>query len=137
MNNQTILKQLSSTLQILLPDMKLLYVFGSQASGKTHSNSDYDLAVLNNLPLNTVNRWGVAQQLASDLGKDVDLIDLSQASPVLRMQVIDTGKLLYGDKNTATAFEMQTFSMYGNLQENRAAIIADFKQQLTQESSNG
>ena len=130
-------QQLCDYIIQLLPKAELIYLFGSHANGQVRQDSDYDLAVLLPEHLNNIERWELAQQLAGKFGKDVDLIDLRQASPVLRMQIIDQGRLISGDKNTATAFEMQSFSMYGNLQENRAAIISDFKQQLTQESKHG
>jgi hypothetical protein len=39
--------------------------------------------------------FDAAQQLASDLGRNVDLIDLSRASAVFRAQVLGTGTAVH------------------------------------------
>lgn len=130
-------QQLSEYIIQLLPQAELIYLFGSQSNGQAKPDSDYDLAVLLPESLSSVKRWELAQQLADLIGSDVDLIDLRQASPVLRMQIIDKGELIFGQKNTATAFEMQSFSMYGNVQESRKEIISDFTQRLAQGTTHG
>lgn len=130
-------QQLSEHIIQLLPQAELIYLFGSQSNGQARPGSDYDLAVLLPESLSNVKRWELAQQLADIIGSDVDLIDLRQASPVLKMQIINQGQLIFGKKNTATAFEMQSFSMYSNFQESRQDIISDFTQRLTQGTNHG
>ena len=113
-----------------LAGLKLIYLFGSRAEGQETASSDWDIAFLADKPLPLLERWQLAQQLASELGVDVDLIDLAAASTVLRMQVIANGRLLFGEKYDSEVFETQVYSMYGRLQESRQDIVQDFIKDL-------
>lgn len=113
--------------------LKLAYLFGSRAQGCSTSASDWDIAFLAEKPVAALNRWELAQTLASELGADVDLIDLAQASTVMRMQVVTQGDRLYGKQYDADVFEMQVYSMYGRLQESREGILQDFIGELKDE----
>ncbi|NQY63713.1 MAG: nucleotidyltransferase domain-containing protein [Alteromonadaceae bacterium] len=108
------------------PNVKLIYLFGSQASGQQHGNSDWDLAILNDTKLDPLNRWQLSEKLAELLKTDVDLVDLKEASTVLQMQIVTKGSLLFDKNNDSAAFEMMVFSMYGRLQEGRKSIITNF-----------
>lgn len=113
------------------PGVQLIYLFGSRANGSAQENSDWDIAILASMSLKNVERWQLAQALAAQLGQDVDLVDLRQASTVLQMQVIDGGQLVFGEQRDASRFEMTVISMYGRLQESRQGIINDFKQRIS------
>lgn len=106
-------------------NVKLIYLFGSFASGEQHANSDLDIAILPIKALDNVTRWQIAQDLACELDIDVDLIDLNTASTVLCQQVITQGQLLWGDVNDDDIFTVKTISMYQNLQVERAMILSD------------
>jgi predicted nucleotidyltransferase len=108
------------------PNTKLIYLFGSQASGQSTKNSDWDIAIFNSEKLQHLDRWELSESLCNLLNSEVDLVDLLQASTVLQMQIVSTGKLLFDANNYADAFEMQVFSMYGHLQESRSEIIESF-----------
>ena len=122
----TQIQLIKTTLLEALPEVKLVYLFGSRAKGTANGSSDWDIAVLPRGPLDNTQRWDLAQDLASKLGQDVDLVDLSGASTVLQMQVINDGQLLEGDKQEADVFETQVFSMYAHLQESRQDIVDEF-----------
>jgi len=109
-----------------IPNVKLLYLFGSFASGEQHANSDLDIAILPVKALDNLSRWQIAQELACELNIDVDLIDLNTASTVLCQQVITQGQLLWGSTNDDDAFAVKTMSMYQHLQAERAMILSDF-----------
>lgn len=113
-----------------LAGLKLIYLFGSRGEGQETASSDWDIAFLADKPLPSLERWQLAQQLASELGADVDLIDLAVASTVMRMQVIENGRLLFGEKYDSEVFETQVYSMYGRLQESRQDIVQDFIEDL-------
>lgn len=116
-----------------LEGLKLVYLFGSRAEGLESTNSDWDIALLSDTKLVPFDRWELAQALAAQLGADVDLVDLAQASTVVRMQVILKGQLLLGEQYTADIFETQVYSMYGRLQESRQDILNDFIKDLKDE----
>lgn len=109
-----------------IPSLKLIYLFGSHASGTATKTSDIDIAMLAQQPIDNVQRFELAQLLAITLDCDVDLVDLLNASTVMQMQIVTTGQLLYGDSDTDLAFSGQIYSMYGRLQEDRKDIINDF-----------
>jgi predicted nucleotidyltransferase len=106
-----------------LSGLRLLYVFGSQASYAAGPNSDWDIAFLVNKSPDNVGRWHIAEELAAVLNQDVDLVDLKEASTVLKMQIVQSGRLLYGDTLEADLFAASTMTQYGHLQESRNDIL--------------
>ena len=114
-----------SSVRNKIPSVKLIYLFGSFASGEQHANSDLDIAILPITALDNLTRWQIAQDLACELDIDVDLIDLNTASTVLCQQVITQGQLLWGNANDDDVFTVKTMSMYQHLQAERALILND------------
>lgn len=106
-----------------IPQLKLIYLFGSYAQGTQHHNSDIDIAVLADASLDNITRWHIAEKLASELDIDVDLVDLRTASTVLCQQVVTQGKRLWGTEQDEDIFAVKTISMYQHLQDERRAII--------------
>jgi len=101
-----------------------IYVFGSSAEGTTHRASDVDVAVLAPRRLTSHDRFELQERLASRLGHDVDLVDLAAATPVLAIQVVAHGRVLYdGDRAARERFEDATFSAYARLNEERRGIL--------------
>lgn len=113
-----------------LPDLQVIYVFGSAALDQPlRPDSDIDLAVLPARPLDAVARWDLQERLAALFHRDVDLVDLRSASTIMRVQVLRTGHILYeADTVTRQRFEMHTLSAYALLNEERAAILNDVHQ---------
>lgn len=69
-------------------------------------------------------RFELAQELATQLHRDVDLLDLRTASTVMRMQVISTGEYLAStDEAARREFEMYAYSDYARLNEERRNIL--------------
>jgi predicted nucleotidyltransferase len=110
-----------------IPEIKLLYLFGSYASNQAQANSDIDLAVLLTKKISTVTRWEIQQKLALELNIDVDLIDLLSASTVMQNQIVNKGVCLYDTGDYKIAFEMQVMSMYQHLNEERSSLLTEFK----------
>ena len=73
--------------------IRLAVVFGSAARGTSSSQSDLDVGVLG-LPASDMPK--VAVQLARVAGREVDLIDLASAPPLLRLEIARDGVLLFG-----------------------------------------
>ena len=115
---------LTEYIQRMIPDLIALYRFGSQASGTARPDSDVDLAVLAHHPIPAMRRFELAQELAVQLHRDVDLVDLRTSSTVMRMQVISTGECLDApDESARREFEMYTYSDYARLNEERRVIL--------------
>ncbi|MBA3884139.1 MAG: nucleotidyltransferase domain-containing protein [Acidobacteria bacterium] len=101
-----------------------IYLFGSSAQGTPHRSSDMDVAVLGPRPLTPAIRFDLQERLASRLGRDVDLLDLAAATPVMGIQVVTGGALLYdGDSAVRGRFEDRTFGAYARLNEERRGIL--------------
>lgn len=111
-------------LQRALPDVLAIYRFGSSAQGTTHPGSDIDVAILARTRLPQASRFDLQERLAARLGRDVDLVDLAAATPVMAIQVVAHGTLLLdGDPAARGHFEDRTFSAYARLNEERRAIL--------------
>lgn len=119
-------ENLTQSVKQLMPNVRLIYLFGSQADGSATPSSDIDIAVLLDKKMNPVARFDLEQTLAIELNQDVDLVDLLMASTVLQNQVIMNGELLFGSENEQTKFEMQIMSMYQHLNEERADILQEY-----------
>jgi predicted nucleotidyltransferase len=101
-----------------------VYRFGSTARGTATESSDADIAILARARLAPVRRFEVQEALATQLRRDVDLVDLAGASTVMAMQVITGGQLIYEDESDARGrFEDLTFGAYVRLNEERRGIL--------------
>ena len=74
---------------------KLIYLFGSYAKNINREESDVDIAVLLETPLDTKDKFKYKMELVDLLDKEVDLIDLSDANIILKHQIVTTGKNLF------------------------------------------
>lgn len=71
--------------------IRLAVIFGSAARGTSSSQSDIDVGVLG-LPPGDLPKTAV--RLARVAGREVDLIDLASAPPLLRVEIARDGVLL-------------------------------------------
>lgn len=66
------------------PELRLVLLFGSRASGRARVDSDIDLAVLADAPLTTAQRIAIIEAVGAATGCPVDLVDLFHApEPIL------------------------------------------------------
>lgn len=73
-------------------------------------------------------RFELQERLAALLHADVDLVDLTRASSVLRVQVLEHGSVLYdGDPAARALFEATALASYARLNEERAGILDDVR----------
>jgi predicted nucleotidyltransferase len=108
------------------PEILAVYFFGSFATEYERPASDVDLAVYAGTPLAAVSLWGVAQRLAAESGRNVDVVDLASASTVMRAQVIHEGERVYCANQVACeTFEDYVYSSYARLNEERRGILDD------------
>ena len=112
--------------------LQAVYLFGSYAQGLQTEKSDVDIAFLCDEKIDNVERWRIAEALASKLDRDVDLVDLHTASEVMRMQVVSGGKRIYVKGfERVEAFEDLVYMLYIDLNENRAGILEDIMKRGT------
>lgn len=116
---------------ILVNEIKpdIIYLFGSSAKGTFRPDSDIDLAFLAEKELSDYDVFMVAQEIASKLNIDVDLVDLKKASTVFKAQIVGTGKVIYCNNDLKRMyFEMYTLKDYALLNEEREMILRDIRE---------
>lgn len=82
--------------------VQLAILFGSCAEGKATSASDLDLAVQADKPLGAELTIQLISELAEELGRPVDLIDLRTAGEPLLGEVLKGRRLLGSDTSFAS-----------------------------------
>lgn len=100
-------------------------LFGSYAKGTNGPLSDIDIAIFCDPKhkLSAFDVMGMRQDLSDLLKKEVDLVCLNEASPILGMQVASSGKdILQKNKKLYDVYLMHRFSSYAELKELRAPM---------------
>lgn len=110
-----------------LPEIELIYLFGSMATGKTHPQSDLDIAFWNSSSsVEELRRFAIQEKLAALFSIDVDLVDMRIASEVFRYEVVTTGRRIYTrDTEQMHNVENRIWSDYLYLNEVRKDIVND------------
>lgn len=121
-------QEVVALLQSALPSLQAVYLFGSHAQGTAGRDSDVDLAILVGGRLDPLQVWNLGQALASTLDCDVDLVDLRNASTIMQYQVITTGRCLWSAGLPAEQFECMVLSEKTALDEARAGLMQDIRQ---------
>jgi predicted nucleotidyltransferase len=86
----------------------LAYVFGSLAKGR--NAHDVDIAILIREKPAYILRGKIWECLGTER---VDLVDLAKAPPLLRFEIVRSGRCLYArDKDVLNRFEMETIHLY-------------------------
>lgn len=101
-------------------------LFGSQVDGSAKEESDVDVALLfsHESKPTGMELWSQRQELAEWLGKEVDLVLLNGASPLLAMQVFKKGEELFvPDRKSYDQFVMTLFTDYADLTLIRQPMI--------------
>jgi len=112
------------------PDVQAVYLFGTYCTRDEGPDSDVDIALLLPVPSSKMARslamgacWG---ELASVLGKDVDLVNLRRVDTVFQNEILNTARELFvGNRNAADEFSLLVMSLYQKLTEERAEIVQE------------
>lgn len=78
------------------PDIRQAILFGSLAAGCETRESDVDLAIAADKPLDSATRISLIETLAQCTGRPVDLVDLRTVGEPLLGQILAHGKRLLG-----------------------------------------
>jgi predicted nucleotidyltransferase len=94
--------------------VELLVQFGSTVTGVPHLRSDVDLAVLLTHPPESYAREAELQTALQSCvpDREVDLVILNRADPLLLKQVTESGRLLHGDASRWQEFRAYAFKRY-------------------------
>lgn len=101
------------------PDVIAAYLFGSLVQKRAHPRSDIDVAVLLTLMDSEAafyRRLRLMEQLRPYADREVDVIVLNDAPPLLQNQVLQYGQLLYErDRAARVEFEVRAGQVYADL----------------------
>lgn len=102
----------------------VLLLFGSSVKGYFREDSDIDIAFISLQEVNSYDLYLLAQALVTEVGREVDLVDLRQASTVFKAQILGSGHVIYSnDPEKLAEFQIRTFKEYALLNEERAEIL--------------
>jgi len=93
--------------------MKLIVAFGSAVSGKIHSDSDIDIAVLPKKDINTRNFFSLISDLSAVFPEQkVDLSLINRANALLLYKICYSPVLLYGRISDLNNLRIYSFKNY-------------------------
>lgn len=129
-------RTLSAVVEVLDRQFGLdaLYLYGSQATGRTHAGSDVDLAGLFARSPTPTELFEAGLELAQLLEREVDLVDLDRVSPLLVRQVLRSGRLVHESNPVRqVALAVKNTSLYEDLK----ILRRDGEQQLLRRFRDG
>ena len=111
-----------------LPALLAVYRYGSAGTVFERPESDLDLAVLAEAPVDFATRARLTAELAQMLGRDVDLNDMRSLPVTLRVQIVTGGARLFAVESAwLEAYESRVLSDYAYLNEKRRPILEDIR----------
>lgn len=103
-----------------------LILFGSSVKGYFREDSDIDVAFISAKEVKSYDLYLLAQALVLEVGREVDLIDFTQASTVFKTQILGLGQVIYSnDPKKLAEFQIRTLKEYALLNEERAEILGN------------
>lgn len=101
-------------------EVLLVFLFGSAASRKMAEGSDIDIGILFEFQLDFYKVNEFKNELSSMFKRDIDIANLNSASPVLKMQVLKNGVLVFAkDKKIYNQFYVDAINQYDDLKQTR------------------
>lgn len=103
---------------------RIIYLFGSFARGEGRQDSDIDLAIYSTSNIDEYELFILAGNLSFKVKRDVQIINIKNASTVFAAQIVGLGEVIYCDDEEFRAnYEIRIFKDYAKLNEERAAIL--------------
>jgi len=116
----------SSTVKILKDFLEgrgqilLFFVFGSFVTRRVTPHSDIDIGILFETVPDVYETNRLRDELTGLLNRDTDVIVLNNASPILRMQVLKKGMLVFSkERRYFHQFFVDTVNQYDDLKQIR------------------
>ena len=96
-------------------DLRFLILYGSASKNKLNEKSDIDIAFFGNDELSFEQQLELSSDLSSNIQigyRILDLVDLKIANPLLKYEITQGGKLLYGDETDFADYQVFAFKNY-------------------------
>ncbi len=106
-------------------EVTAVYLYGSAAQDRLTLHSDIDIGVLykEDAQPDFQQQMSDTAALSTQLNREVDLVTLNQASPILRMQLLKKGELLINNApHQVNLFFIKTINDYFDLKQVRRPI---------------
>lgn len=93
--------------------LELILLYGSQVTGKLHTESDVDVGIVRRQQANRVDLPGLIYEFAQYFGTDrVDIADLTHANPLLIFAATKQARLLAGREEDFASLQLKAFKRY-------------------------
>jgi uncharacterized protein len=109
------------------PTVLAAYLFGSAVPQRLAASSDIDIGLLFETPPDGFRLVELQEELTALLSRQADLVSLNHASPILGMQVLRHGKIVFQRSERAVReFQVRTLLTYFDLKQVRKPIEEAF-----------
>jgi len=125
-------KMLIDEFEAAFPGRCLLgaWLYGSRARGEERADSDIDVAVLYDSPLDPVALFDASSRLAARLGATVDVVDLRRAGGLLRVEATHRGRAILPLTHEAELFTTHALADHASFAPNRRAATAAMQEKF-------
>jgi predicted nucleotidyltransferase len=89
------------------PGLNVVIIYGSVVSGNMRPDSDVDLAVMFDSPMDVERKMHIKARLEREFSRNVDLVDLSTLSGTILKQILCKGRVLIKNDTNVLAGLLQ------------------------------
>ena len=105
------------------PTVMAAYLFGSAVQNRLAADSDVDIGLLFETSPDGIQLLQLQEELTTVLRRQSDLVSLNEASPILAMQVLKHGEIVFERSERAVReFQVRTLFAYFDLKQVRKPI---------------
>jgi len=90
----------------------LIVLFGSLAKGNERSESDADIGISRNKSFELEEDLQLRQDLQQIFKREIDIVEIKRASPLLLGEIAKNSRLLYGKKDKFTEMKILAMKKY-------------------------
>ncbi len=94
--------------------LKLVLLFGSFANGKTHKDSDLDIAIMGGKKIDFEKQIKLANNFSQIFKRDIDLSIINTANPLLLFQISKNARIIFGSELDFYKFRLHAFHRYND-----------------------